>query len=76
VEDDVRLVLGGHALDRGPVADVRLDQLRARGQGAVEVLAPPRREVVEDRHLVAPRQQRVDQIGADEARATCHQSLH
>jgi hypothetical protein len=61
---------------RRRIADVELDQLGPRRQRAVEVLAPPGGEVVDHGHLVAPRQQRVDQIRADEAGAAGDQSLH
>ena len=61
---------------RGAVADVELDQLGAGRQRPVEVLAAAGREVVDDRHLVAAREQRVDQIRADEAGAAGDQSLH
>jgi hypothetical protein len=66
----------GAELPAPRVADVGLDQLGARRQRPVEVLAPPGREVVDDRHLVAAREQRVDQVGADEAGAAGDQSPH
>ena len=54
---------------RGGIADVALDPLRAR----VEVVRPlavrGRQQAVEDAHLVAALEQRVDDVGADEAGA-------
>ena len=41
-----------------------------------EILATAGREVVKDHHVVAPRQQGVDEVGADEARASCDQGQH
>ena len=40
------------------------------------VLALPIREVVEDVNLVAAREQRLDDVRADEARAPCHDHPH
>ena len=40
-------------------------------QSRVEIVAPAGREVVDDRHLVAAREQCIDQIRADETRAAC-----
>ena len=61
---------------RRRLADVELGQLGARRQRPVEVLAPPGREVVDHRHLVAAREQRVDQVRPDEAGAAGDQCLH
>ena len=63
----------GHRLG---VADVDLDQLGAGGDRAVEVLAPPGGEVVENGHLVAPLEEGVDEVRADEAGAAGDQSPH
>ena len=41
-----------------------------------DVLALPRRQVVEDVHLVAAREQRLDQMRADEASTACHDRPH
>ena len=47
----------------------------ARDRGA-EVLAPAAREVVDDGHLVAAIEERVDEVGADEAGAAGDQGTH
>ncbi len=65
VEDHVRVRLEG-------LADVVLAQLGLR----VQVLTLAGGEVVDDHDVVAPRDQRVDEVGADEAGAACYQSLH
>ena len=67
--------LGDQRRQRRGVADVELDQLGAGRQRPVEVLPPAGREVVDDRHLVAAREQRVDQVRADESRAAGDQAL-
>jgi len=76
VEDRV----GRAALDRpgdgALVGDVRLDELRAGLERSAEVLASSRRQVVEDLDLVAPLQEGVDQVLADEARPTGDQRPH
>ena len=41
-----------------------------------QVLAPSAGEVVDDRDLVAAREQRLDHVRADEARAPCHDGPH
>jgi hypothetical protein len=66
VEDDVRVEL--EAL----VADVLLEEARA----GVDVLALAGREVVDDRHLVAAREQGVDEVRPDESRTPCHRRPH
>ena len=48
------------------LADVVLDELRLR----VDVLAAAGGQVVDDGHVVAARDERVDEMGADEARST------
>ena len=63
----------GHRLG---VAHVDLDQLGAGGDRALEVLAPAGGEVVENGHLVAPLEQGVDEVRADEAGAAGDQSPH
>ena len=55
-----------------PGAHVALDEPRALGH----VLALPVREVVDDRHLVAARQQRLDDVRADEPSAPCDDRSH
>ena len=52
------------------VAQVGIYELRALGERVVEVVAPARGEVVEDRDLVAARDQRIDHVRADEAGAS------
>ena len=44
------------------------DVVLVHGRGRVQVLAPPGGEVVDDVHLVAARDERVDDVRADEAR--------
>ena len=66
MQDDVRPQLGSERLDGG-IADVELVELGAGG----EVLARAGREVVDDVHLVPAREQRVDDVRADEARSAC-----
>jgi hypothetical protein len=67
--------LGSHLLDdrRHPLAvdDVELDQ--ARGWRHAAALAGG--EVVDHRHLVATREQRVDEVRADEAGPAGHDRL-
>ena len=46
------------------------------GQRPVEVLPASGREVVDDRHLVAAGEQRVDQVRPDESRSTCDEAPH
>jgi dTMP kinase len=65
VEEDVRV-------DRERLADVVLEQRRRR----IHELALPGREVVDDGHLVAAREERIDEIRPDEARTTCHDRVH
>ena len=49
---------------------------RARGERAVEVLAPARREVVDDADVVAALEQGVDEVRADEAGPAGHERAH
>ena len=65
VEDDV-------GVDRERLADVVLEQRR----GGVHVLALAGGEVVDDRHVVAARDERVDEIRPDEARTACDDRPH
>jgi dTMP kinase len=48
----------------------------AQARTARDVLAPPSREIVEDVHLVAAREQRIHDVRADEARASGHDRSH
>jgi hypothetical protein len=66
MEDDV----GPRCVD--PVADVALDEGRLRAQE----LALPSGEVVDHDDVVAPRDERVHQVGADEARSTGDDRTH
>jgi dTMP kinase len=72
--------LGRHARHRGGdrlgVAHVELDQLRAVREGVGEVLPAAGREVVDDRHVVASGEERVDQVRPDESGAAGDESLH
>ena len=70
VEADLRPRVVEHLAE--PVADVALDEPRALGH----VLALPVREVVDDRHLVAAREQRLDDVRADEPGAPCDDRPH
>ncbi len=76
VEDRLGLAVGGDLAQRPAVADVELEQLSARRQRSLEVDPPPGDEVVDDRHLVAAHEQRVDQIRADESRSASYQAPH
>ena len=69
VEDDLGRRAPDQVAHRLGVADVELDELGAGADRAVEVLAPAGREVVENGHLVAPLEQGVDEVRADEAGA-------
>ena len=71
MQDDVRPKLGSERLD-GRIADVELVELGAGG----EVVARAGREVVDDVHLVPAREQRIDDVGADEAGAACDERTH
>jgi len=51
------------------VAHVPFEELDV-GEAMGEVLAPPGTEVVEHAHFVAPREQRVDEMRADEPGAS------
>ena len=70
VEDDLgaRLVEGG--------VRVRADVAVVQARRAVQVLARPGGEVVEHVYLVAAGEQRIDEVGADEASPACHQRPH
>ena len=72
--------LGPHALHgRGHglgVAHVELDQLGPVGERVLEVFAPAGGEVVDHGHVVAARHEGVDEVRADEAGASCDESLH
>ena len=70
VEADLRPRVGEHLAE--PVAQVALHERHALGH----VLALPVREVVHDRHLVAARQQRLDDVRADEPGAPCDDRSH
>ena len=65
VEDDV-------ALDLERRADVVLEQTGCR----VQVLALAGVEVVDDQHVVAPGDQSINEVRADEARTPCHDRPH
>ena len=62
--------------DRSGIRDVGLHQLGALDERVVEVLASPGRQVVDHDDGVAPIDQCVDQVGADEAGPAGYQSLH
>ena len=69
--DDRREV--GHPGGVGHVLDVELGAALERG---LEVLDASRREVVDDVHLVAARDERVGEMGADESGAAGDEGLH
>ena len=75
-----RSTCGPDAVDqvahRARVADVGLDQLRRRARAAGEVLALAGGEVVDDGHVVAALDERVDEVRADEPGASGDESLH
>src|SRR6185503_304454 len=76
VEDDIwpSLLAGRRGLRRD--GDAASDQLRAVGQRALDVLLATGAEVVEDRDLVATRQQRVDEGGTDMSGTAGDKSSH
>jgi tetratricopeptide (TPR) repeat protein len=76
VEDHLGLGARAEVGHRVGVADVELGQLGALLQRHREVLAPAGGDVVEHGHLVAPGEQRVDQVGADEAGSAGDQRAH
>ena len=77
VEDASGFTRSTSSTHRVGVADVCLDELGAAArERAVEVLAPAGREVVDDGHLVAALEQRVDEVRADEAGAACDECPH
>ena len=76
MEDAIGPEVAADALDRGEVGDVGGDQPGALGHGVGDVLPAAGREVVDDRHLVAARDQRVDEVRADESGAAADQCLH
>ena len=69
--DDRREV--GHPRGVGDVLGVQLGALL---EGGLEVRQPPGREIVDDVHLVAVRDEHVDDVGADEAGAAGDEDLH
>ena len=70
VEAELGPHLVGERVERlADVADVELGCVR-------DVLAAPGREIVEDVHLVAAREKRVGDVGADEPRAPCDDRPH
>ncbi len=66
VEDDLR------AVELDAVPDVALDE----GRGGVQVRTLAGGEVVDDRHLVSARDEGIDEIRADESRASRHDCPH
>ena len=70
VEADLRPRLAEDVADA--LAHVALDEPRALGH----VLALAVREIVDDRHLVAAREQRLDDMRADEPSAPCDDRPH
>ena len=69
VEHDVGPPLAQQPAHGAGVAHVGLFERGAVAQRAGQVLPPPAREVVNCQHLVAPGDERVDQVGTDETRA-------
>ena len=70
VKDQIRPFAG--AADRRQVPDVALDELDRR-RGSRQVLAPPRREIVEDANRTPGGDERVDEVRSDEAGAARHE---
>src|SRR5690606_28046756 len=58
------------------LADVSLDEPDAVFERLVEVPAVPGGEVVEDRHLVAAGDERVDEVRSDEAGSAGYECTH
>ena len=69
VEHDVRAPLAQQPAHGAGVAHVGLLERGAVAQRGGQVLPPPAREIVDRHHLVAPGDERVDQVGSDETRA-------
>src|SRR5207247_10733761 len=64
-------------LDQGLVGDRALDEAQPGvPQDGLEVLGPAGGEVVEDDHLVPLAQERLGEVGADEAGAAGHEGPH
>ena len=72
MEDDGGRGRADHRRHAVRVAQVDLVQHRLRS----DVLPPPRGEVVEHVHVVPARQQRVDEVGSDEAGTAGHEGSH
>ena len=65
-----------HRGDRVGIADVSDLQGRPLGDRRLQVLGLPGREGVDHRHAVSARDQRIDQVRADESGAACDQAVH
>jgi hypothetical protein len=72
VKDDVRWLLGKDPIDRVRLTDVDLVQARI----GVDVGAAAGCQVVEDRDGVILRDERIDEVRADEARSAGYQGVH
>ena len=74
--------LGQHAVDRRLVADIRLDEaepglsFKLFETGAFQGDAVVIVEIVDADHLIAARQKRLGDMGADEAGGSCYQDRH
>ena len=76
VEDELRLELGEDPQDRLRVGDIGLMQLRPGGQCGLEVRALAGAQVVDHRNPIAPGDQGVDQVRADESSASGDDAVH
>ena len=62
--------------DRLAVGDVRLHEACSTFEGSVEIRSLPRREVVDDEHVVAALDERINEVGADESGSAGDQGSH
>src|SRR4051812_47188032 len=69
------LAARGGGIERSRVEDAALRE-RDPVANRVEAVDGPGRQVVDDRHVVAPGEQAVDQVMTDEAGPTGHENLH
>jgi hypothetical protein len=76
MEDHLRLRLLDDVAHGGPIAEVGLDQPGAARLRALQVVTLTGGEVVDHGHLVRALEQRIHDVGANEAGAACNESPH
>ncbi len=74
MDHDIGPEAADQIIDDGGVDDVVLDEAQLRV--LLQIVAPAGGEIVDRQHLVAARQQPVDDRGADEPRAAGDKNLH